>query len=66
MISKLKPCPFCISTTMIVYTNPNDGQSYISCTKCQASTGLYPDYIMAINAWNTRNGLLEPEWKCNG
>lgn len=53
MVEKLKPCPFCGSTSLYVPENP-EFDCYIRCENCECRTDRFMNIDSAIKAWNRR------------
>ncbi len=53
MKTELKPCPFCGGEAKIV--NDEEFEVFFAiCKHCNASTRLFDDEVVAIEAWNRR------------
>lgn len=56
MIDKLKPCPFCGSKNIYLYSNITNITSRwrVLCKDCDAQVGRYVMKEQAVDAWNRR------------
>ena len=65
---KLKPCPFCGSSNLKLYTKEDDGgyNGFVRCMSCDALLGEFVNYVLKeeceagiADLWNKRTGDID-------